>query len=311
MLGVAAQQRRADRAGRRSRARGGAEAVGEVMRRKLQSQVRLKSSECDAEVHSKSGARAMPEPAAMLTIGQVAAAQRRRALGAALLRGRGPDRVRAQRRQPAALRARRPAARGGDPGRARGGHPAGVDPRRPLAAARRPAALQARLGAALARLARRRRGAHRAARARARRPRLLHRLRLPLAALVPALQPGRPRGRRQGRARATCSATSRGSRSRRPRRPTYSRAMKPDRMNAFSDGVIAILITILVLELRPPRRRPSLRHPGREGQAARLPAELRDGRDLLEQPPPPDVRSSTRSTAARCGRTCTCCSGSR
>jgi uncharacterized membrane protein len=28
--------------------------------------------------------------------------------------------------------------------------------------------------------------------------------------------------------------------------------MKPDRMNAFSDGVLAILITILVLELRPP-----------------------------------------------------------
>jgi len=28
--------------------------------------------------------------------------------------------------------------------------------------------------------------------------------------------------------------------------------MKPDRMNAFTDGVIAILITILVLELRPP-----------------------------------------------------------
>ena len=28
--------------------------------------------------------------------------------------------------------------------------------------------------------------------------------------------------------------------------------MRPDRMNAFTDGVIAILITILVLELRPP-----------------------------------------------------------
>jgi len=28
--------------------------------------------------------------------------------------------------------------------------------------------------------------------------------------------------------------------------------MKPDRMNAFTDAVIAILITILVLELRPP-----------------------------------------------------------
>ena len=29
--------------------------------------------------------------------------------------------------------------------------------------------------------------------------------------------------------------------------------MKPERMNAFSDGVLAILITILVLELRPPQ----------------------------------------------------------
>src|SRR4029450_1827503 len=28
--------------------------------------------------------------------------------------------------------------------------------------------------------------------------------------------------------------------------------MSPERMNAFTDGVIAILITILVLELRPP-----------------------------------------------------------
>jgi uncharacterized membrane protein len=26
----------------------------------------------------------------------------------------------------------------------------------------------------------------------------------------------------------------------------------PDRMNAFSDGVFAVIITILVLELRPP-----------------------------------------------------------
>jgi uncharacterized membrane protein len=36
------------------------------------------------------------------------------------------------------------------------------------------------------------------------------------------------------------------------RREWHSRAMKPDRMIAFTDGVIAILITILVLELRPP-----------------------------------------------------------
>ena len=32
----------------------------------------------------------------------------------------------------------------------------------------------------------------------------------------------------------------------------HTRPMRPERMNAFSDGVIAILITILVLELRPP-----------------------------------------------------------
>ena len=31
--------------------------------------------------------------------------------------------------------------------------------------------------------------------------------------------------------------------------------MRPERMNAFTDGVIAILITILVLELRPPEGR--------------------------------------------------------
>jgi uncharacterized membrane protein len=31
--------------------------------------------------------------------------------------------------------------------------------------------------------------------------------------------------------------------------------MRPERMNAFTDGVIAILITILVLELRPPAGR--------------------------------------------------------
>ena len=34
--------------------------------------------------------------------------------------------------------------------------------------------------------------------------------------------------------------------------PCDSRAMKPERMQAFTDGVVAILITILVLELRPP-----------------------------------------------------------
>src|SRR5205823_11729625 len=35
-------------------------------------------------------------------------------------------------------------------------------------------------------------------------------------------------------------------------RPWHSRAVKPARMEAFTDGVVAILITILVLELRAP-----------------------------------------------------------
>jgi uncharacterized membrane protein len=34
---------------------------------------------------------------------------------------------------------------------------------------------------------------------------------------------------------------------------TSEEAVTPDRMNAFSDGVFAVIITILVLELRPPK----------------------------------------------------------
>ena len=34
---------------------------------------------------------------------------------------------------------------------------------------------------------------------------------------------------------------------------TNEEAVTPDRMNAFSDGVFAVIITILVLELRPPK----------------------------------------------------------
>ena len=63
-----------------------------------------------------------------LTIGEVAAAAASR-LGAALLRGRGPDRTAPDERQPAALRARGPAADRGHPGRARRRHPARADPR--------------------------------------------------------------------------------------------------------------------------------------------------------------------------------------
>src|SRR6516225_2699680 len=34
---------------------------------------------------------------------------------------------------------------------------------------------------------------------------------------------------------------------------TSEEIVTPDRMNAFSDGVFAVIITILVLELRPPK----------------------------------------------------------
>ena len=34
---------------------------------------------------------------------------------------------------------------------------------------------------------------------------------------------------------------------------TSEETVTPDRMNAFSDGVFAVIITILVLELRPPK----------------------------------------------------------
>jgi uncharacterized membrane protein len=32
-----------------------------------------------------------------------------------------------------------------------------------------------------------------------------------------------------------------------------TREVKPDRLSAFSDGVFAVIITILVLELKPPQ----------------------------------------------------------
>ena len=221
----------------------------------------------------------MPEPAAMLTIGQVAL---RSGVAPSALRFYEAEGLIAsersegnQRRYPRAVLRR--VAR--DPGRARRRHPAGGDRRRARAAARRPPAFQARLGAALARLAPRRRGAHRAARARARRPRLLHRLRLPLAALVPAVQPGR-------RAAAQAGAGARYLLGDEPRATTYSRheTGAHARVQRWRHGDPD----------HDPRARAaaarggsSRRHPRREEQAARLPAELRDGRHLLEQPPPP------------------------
>ena len=86
--------------------------------------------------------------------------------------------------------------------------------------------------------------------------------------------------------------------------------MRPDRLIAFTDGVIAILITILVLELRPPAGE---RFGDILDEKGRLLAYLLtfvfvaiywvNHHHLL--------RSSTGSTGARCGRTSASSSASR
>ena len=66
--------------------------------------------------------------------------------------------------------------------------------------------------------------------------------------------------------------------------------MNKTRLEAFSDGVIAIIITIMVLELKVPH---GATFSALATAAARLPqlrAQLRQRRDLLEQPPPHAAR---------------------
>ena len=82
-------------------------------------------------------------------------------------------------------------------------------------------------------------------------------------------------------------------------------------MNAFSDGVIAILITILVLELRPPRGHHLTDILDEKGKLLAYVLSFvmvgiywNNHHHLMQI-------VQRRSTAARCGRTCTCCSGSR
>ena len=93
--------------------------------------------------------------------------------------------------------------------------------------------------------------------------------------------------------------------------PRAKLAMNKGRLEAFSDGVIAIIITIMVLEMKVPHG------DGPRGAAAaaagvpELRAELRLRRHLLEQPPPHAPGRATRQRRRCCGPTCTCCSGCR
>ena len=86
--------------------------------------------------------------------------------------------------------------------------------------------------------------------------------------------------------------------------------MKPDRLNAFTDGVIAIIITIMVLEIRLPHEPSSRGSPADAAAPRRLPARLHLRRHLLEQPPSHDAAGAARSTGGCCGQTYSCCSGS-
>jgi len=61
--------------------------------------------------------------------------------------------------------------------------------------------------------------------------------------------------------------------------------MTKGRLEAFSDGVIAVIITIMVLELKVRTMQTEGARPAHSG-VPQLPAQLRVRRHLLEQPPP-------------------------
>jgi len=63
--------------------------------------------------------------------------------------------------------------------------------------------------------------------------------------------------------------------------------MGKGRLEAFSDGVIAVIITIMVAGAEGPARRGPRRDPADGAGVPRLRAELRVHRHLLEQPPSP------------------------
>ena len=137
----------------------------------------------------------------LLTVSEVAHRSGFAAVGAAVLRARGPARRDSDVRRPAPLPAQRAAAAGVHPGRAQRRAVARGDRRRPGHPAGRSQPDEGRLDAAVALLARAARRPDRRAEQAARRAGLVHRLRLPVAEDVRDVQPRRPGrdGRRRRR----------------------------------------------------------------------------------------------------------------
>jgi Endosomal/lysosomal potassium channel TMEM175 len=66
--------------------------------------------------------------------------------------------------------------------------------------------------------------------------------------------------------------------------------MGKGRLEAFTDGVLAIAITIMVLELKVPHETDLARRSGEPPAAVCLSPELRQCRHLLGEPPSHDAR---------------------